>query len=90
MSEVILRLPQVRERCGLSRSEIYRRIQSREFPLPVRLGLRAVGWKASAVESWIAERTPKGRDPRVTRGPDFQGPGGKSPPPVTKRVGVAR
>lgn len=57
--DVLLRLPQVRERCGLSRSEIYRRIRTREFPSPVRIGLRAVAWKSGAVESWIAARAPK-------------------------------
>jgi prophage regulatory protein len=62
MSEVLLRLPQVRERCGLSRSEIYWRVAARQFPVPVRLGVRAVAWKSGAIEAWIADRAPKGRE----------------------------
>jgi prophage regulatory protein len=53
---VILRLPALRERVGLSRSSIYSLIQRGEFPHPIRLSQRAVGWCAAEVEQWIAER----------------------------------
>jgi prophage regulatory protein len=47
----ILRLPQVVEATGETRSTIYKRIQEGEFPKPVRLGAKSVGW----VEDEIAE-----------------------------------
>lgn len=55
--ERILRRGEVERRVGLSRSTIYYKIQQGEFPAPVRLGPRAVGWRESAIEEWIAERT---------------------------------
>ena len=51
MLRKILRLPQVEEATGESRSTIYKRISEGEFPKPVKLGAKAVGW----VEDEIAE-----------------------------------
>jgi prophage regulatory protein len=51
-----LRFPQVRARTGLSRTTIHRLIKAGEFPAPKSLGVRAVGWKASAVKDWCASR----------------------------------
>lgn len=60
---VLLRLPQVKARTGLSRSEIYRRVQSGDFPAPVKLGERASAWPEHEVIAWcearIAERDAK-------------------------------
>lgn len=55
--ETILRLPQVKYRCGLGRSSIYARVKDGTFPAPVRLGERAVGWLESEVTTWIASRS---------------------------------
>ncbi len=52
----ILKLPDVMERCALSRSSIYSYIQSNNFPKPISLGERAVGWLESEICGWIAER----------------------------------
>ncbi len=52
----LIRLPQVRERVGLSRSEIYRRMALGEFPRAVSLGARAVAWDAASVDAWIKDR----------------------------------
>jgi prophage regulatory protein len=49
----ILRLPQVKERTGMSRSFIYAAVG---FPTPVRLGDRAVGWLESEISVWIESR----------------------------------
>jgi prophage regulatory protein len=59
MIENLLRLKQVREACALSRSELYRRIQLGEFPRPVAIGARAVAWKQSDIQAWIASRATK-------------------------------
>ena len=53
MSKVVLRLPIVKTRTGLSRSTIYSRITEGSFPRPIRLGARAVGWLESDIESWL-------------------------------------
>ncbi|MCA1805695.1 MAG: AlpA family transcriptional regulator [Xanthomonadaceae bacterium] len=54
MAQVILRLPVVKGRTGLSRSTIYLRISEGTFPHPVKLGARAVGWLEHEIEEWLA------------------------------------
>ncbi len=56
MKHKILRLPIVKENTGLSRSTIYLRISNGEFPKPVSLGGRAVGWFEEDVESWLDKK----------------------------------
>ena len=62
---ILERLPQVKARTGLSRSEIYRRVAAGDFPQPVKLGERASAWPMHEVTAWcearIAERDGKGR-----------------------------
>ena len=53
---LLLRLPDVRRRTGLSRSGIYQRIATGKFPKPISLGARAVAWIESEVQSWIENR----------------------------------
>lgn len=55
--ERLLRLREVRDRTGLSRSTIYAWMQRKQFPSPVRLSQRAVAWRESDIDKWIAERT---------------------------------
>lgn len=55
-SLVIVRRREVESRTGLSRSAIYERIQSGDFPRPVNLGAKAVGWVEAEVDDWIARR----------------------------------
>jgi len=59
MAELLHRLGKVRETCGLSRTELYRQIRTGNFPKPVAIGLRAVAWRESDVQAWIAARSPK-------------------------------
>ena len=49
--KTILRLPEVMARTGLSRSTIYSKMDKREFPQSISLGLRAVGWDADEIDS---------------------------------------
>ncbi|WP_264878089.1 helix-turn-helix transcriptional regulator [Vibrio agarivorans] len=56
MSNKIIRLPQVIEETGLSRSTIYLRMSNGEFPQSISLGDRAVGWVAADIELWLEER----------------------------------
>ncbi|MGB8031307.1 MAG: AlpA family transcriptional regulator [Terracidiphilus sp.] len=61
MATVILRLPAVKMRTGLSRSSIYQWIAKGQFPAPVSLRARAVGWVESEVDEWIARRIAENR-----------------------------
>lgn len=62
MSQAIIRLPEVKARCGLSRSEIYRRESLGEFPKRVKLGARSVGWVLSEVQEFIEARIRESRN----------------------------
>lgn len=53
MTHIILRLPAVKARTGLSRSTIYLRVSQGTFPAPVSLGGRAVGWIEAEVNDWL-------------------------------------
>lgn len=53
----LLRLPEVVSRTGLSRSSLYARIATGQFPRPVDLGTsHAVAWVENEVDTWIGER----------------------------------
>lgn len=56
MSHTILRLPEVKQRTGLSRSTIYLRIANSEFPVPISLGGRSVGWLETSIDEWITAK----------------------------------
>lgn len=56
MANIILRLPCVKSRTGLSRSTIYLRISEGKFPQPIRLGSRAVGWIEAEIDEWLEQR----------------------------------
>ncbi len=55
MATLILRLPEVKKRTGLSRSTIYSRVDQRTFPLPISLGGRAIGWLEAEVNDWLTQ-----------------------------------
>lgn len=52
---ILERLPQVKARTGLSRSEIYRRIALGTFPAHVKIGEHASAWVASEIDGFIAD-----------------------------------
>ena len=52
----IERLPSVLARTGLSRSTVYALISQGAFPPPVKLSIRAVGWRSVEVDAWLASR----------------------------------
>jgi prophage regulatory protein len=56
MAKRFLRLSEVIMRVGYSRPSIYRKIDHNEFPAPVNLGGRAVGWIESDIDAWIESR----------------------------------
>lgn len=56
MTDIMLRREEVEARCGLTRSTIYRLMREDKFPLPKRLGPRAVRWSSSEIDTWLAAR----------------------------------
>lgn len=53
----ILRLKEVIERTGLSRSTIYDLMKLNRFPAQRRLGLRSVGWIDAEIGEWVQSRS---------------------------------
>jgi len=51
----ILRLGAVLNRTGLTRSTLYRKIQTGTFPKQVRIATRCTGWRESAVSDWMRD-----------------------------------
>ena len=59
----MLRIKEVMKMVGLSRTTIWRRIKSGDFPARRRLGgpnTRVVGWLRADIEDWLASRRPVG------------------------------
>ena len=55
MIKKIYRLPEVMNTTGLSRSSIYLRVSTDEFPKPVKIGRRAIGWPEESIIAWQAK-----------------------------------
>ena len=62
MTHKIARLPEVKETTGLSRSTIYLRIKNGEFPKPISLGGRAVGWLEYDIQKWLRQQVELSRE----------------------------
>lgn len=56
LSTRLLRQHEVSYATGLPKSTIYWLISRNEFPRPVKLSKRAVGWPIETVEAWLASR----------------------------------
>lgn len=56
MTNIILRLPAVLDRTGLSRSTVYLMISKNKFPHAISLGERAVGWLEADINLWLEQR----------------------------------
>ncbi len=65
MSNQIIRLPEVIQATGLSRSTIYLRMSKGEFPKSISLGERAIGWVQGEVEQWVEQRISASRNSGV-------------------------
>ena len=51
----IFRRKDLEERLKLSRSSIYAMMAEGEFPKPIRLGRRALGWLSDDIEKWLQD-----------------------------------
>jgi prophage regulatory protein len=53
-----IRMPDLRQKVGLSRSQIYKLIQQEQFPRPVKLGEKVSVWVDSEIEEWMSKQVP--------------------------------
>ena len=56
MTEKVLSMSAVREVTSLGRTSIYDGIKSGEFPKPIKLGARRIGFLSSEISAFIAAR----------------------------------
>ncbi len=52
-TELFIRLPEVRQRVGLSKSQIYKLIAEDQFPHPVKVSQRISCWVVTEIDRWI-------------------------------------
>jgi prophage regulatory protein len=51
-----VRIKDVVQITGLSRTSVYRMLKAGNFPKPYNLSERCVAWRISALKEWISER----------------------------------
>jgi prophage regulatory protein len=56
MDDELMRLPGVKQFSKKSTSRIYADMAAGKFPRPVRIGDRAVAWRASDLQAWLDSR----------------------------------
>ena len=54
--DILLTRVEVEQMVGLSRSSIYRLMRANKFPLPKKIGPRAIRWPAGDIFNWISTR----------------------------------
>ena len=52
----LLRIHEVTERTGLSRSSIYKQMQLKNFPKGVKITGRSIAWPSEEIDLWVRER----------------------------------
>ena len=61
MSHKILRIHDVSKCTGLSRATINRYVSAGEFPKPISIGVRAIGFVEAEIQEWIEVRINESR-----------------------------
>lgn len=56
MQKRFIRLSGVKEKTGLPKSTIYRKISEDDFPKQISIGSKMVAWLESDIDKWIDER----------------------------------
>lgn len=52
----VIKLKEVLAKTSLGKTTLYALLKQSQFPKPISLGLRAVGWLESDVDAWILEK----------------------------------
>jgi prophage regulatory protein len=55
MTTRFIRMPELRQKVGLSRSQIYRLIQDGAFPTPLKIGPKVAVWPETVVDEWMTD-----------------------------------
>ena len=56
ITPLVLDIHQVTACVGLSKATIYRLIEKKQFPPPLKLASRRVGWPKKAIDQWLNEK----------------------------------
>ena len=59
MPQHIIRRKEVEQRIGLACSTIYAMMARGDFPRPIKIGQRAVGWRSKDIDNWLSDREQK-------------------------------
>jgi prophage regulatory protein len=65
LGERFLRIQEVMKKVGMGRATIYARVNSGQFPRPIKLSPRMARWRESEIEQWMSQR---GTGPRAING----------------------
>lgn len=57
----LLRIQEVMHITGFGKSTIYAKISDGTFPKPIKISQRAVAWRLSEIEAWIADVVTNGQ-----------------------------
>lgn len=52
----VMRLPAVLATVGMSRGWVLANVKEGNFPAPIKLGAKAIGWRSSAICEWLSSR----------------------------------
>ena len=52
----VIKLKEVLAKTSLGKTTLYALLKQSQFPKPISLGQRAVGWIESDIDSWILEK----------------------------------
>lgn len=63
---VLLKLPEVKRRTSLCRSEIYRLMQIGAFPKNIKTSIRSSAWIDREIEEWIQQAISRSRPEEQT------------------------
>ncbi|EMX2274524.1 helix-turn-helix transcriptional regulator [Yersinia enterocolitica] len=58
----LIRLPEVLKRTGFSRPWVYKLLKQKRFPLPIKIGGRAIAFVESEVNDWIDQQIAHSRE----------------------------
>ena len=59
MPQHIIRRKEVEQRIELACSTIYAMMARGDFPRPIKIGQRAVGWRTEDIDNWLSDREQK-------------------------------
>lgn len=60
----ILRLPEVKERTGLKKTAIFEHVRRGDFPAPIKITEKAIGWIEQDIDDFIERRIEASRQGR--------------------------